>query len=68
MRTHQTHHRGQAHGILTALVGEAPSLDLFIYQRQTGESIVSGAGNVSLVPEKKPTLRAGASEAPAKTN
>jgi uncharacterized damage-inducible protein DinB len=61
---HQTHHRGQAHCILTALVGEAPSLDLFIYQRESGDSILSGAGNVSLVPEKRSTLRAKPTKAP----
>jgi uncharacterized damage-inducible protein DinB len=35
---HQTHHRGQAHGILTALRGSsgAPSLDLIYFQRETG--------------------------------
>ncbi|HEY4254325.1 MAG TPA: DinB family protein [Roseomonas sp.] len=31
---HQTHHRGQAHAILTGLVGQAPELDLLFYQRQ----------------------------------
>ena len=30
---HQTHHRGQAHGLLTALTGRAPELDLLYYQR-----------------------------------
>ncbi len=30
---HQTHHRGQAHAILTGLVGRAPELDLLFYQR-----------------------------------
>ncbi len=30
---HQTHHRGQAHAILTRLTGEAPALDLLYYQR-----------------------------------
>jgi len=30
---HQTHHRGQAHAILTALGGPAPSLDLVYFQR-----------------------------------
>ncbi len=36
---HQTHHRGQAHAILTGLRGRefAPSLDLILYQRETGE-------------------------------
>jgi uncharacterized damage-inducible protein DinB len=33
---HQTHHRGQAHGILTSLVGKAPELDLLFFQRETG--------------------------------
>jgi len=30
---HQTHHRGQAHGLLTAMTGKAPELDLLFYQR-----------------------------------
>jgi uncharacterized damage-inducible protein DinB len=30
---HQTHHRGQAHAILTALTGRAPELDLLAFQR-----------------------------------
>jgi uncharacterized damage-inducible protein DinB len=34
---HQTHHRGQAHGLLTAITGTAPSFDLIIYQRETGD-------------------------------
>ena len=33
---HQTHHRGQAHCILTGLGKEAPPLDLIYYQRETG--------------------------------
>ena len=33
---HQTHHRGQAHCLLTGLTGTAPSLDLLLYQRETG--------------------------------
>ncbi len=33
---HQTHHRGQAHGLLTAITGDAPSLDLITYQRAAG--------------------------------
>lgn len=36
---HQTHHRGQAHTLLTRLTGDAPSLDLIYYQRETGEGI-----------------------------
>lgn len=31
---HQTHHRGQAHAILTGLDREAPALDLLFYQRE----------------------------------
>ena len=33
---HQTHHRGQAHAILTGLGVAAPSLDLLLFQRQAG--------------------------------
>jgi uncharacterized damage-inducible protein DinB len=35
---HQTHHRGQVHGLLTALAGReaGPALDLVLFQRQTG--------------------------------
>jgi uncharacterized damage-inducible protein DinB len=33
---HQTHHRGQAHCLLTGLTGTAPSLDLLVHQRETG--------------------------------
>lgn len=35
---HQTHHRGQAHGLLSAILGndKTPSFDLIVYQRQTG--------------------------------
>lgn len=35
---HQTHHRGQAHAILTGLRGRdsAPSFDLILFQRETG--------------------------------
>jgi uncharacterized damage-inducible protein DinB len=35
---HQTHHRGQVHGLLTGLTGVAPCLDLGFYQRQIGLS------------------------------
>jgi uncharacterized damage-inducible protein DinB len=36
---HQTHHRGQAHAILTRLgVAEPPPLDLLIMQRQRSAS------------------------------
>lgn len=35
---HQTHHRGQAHALLSSIVGNerTPSFDLIIYQRETG--------------------------------
>ncbi len=35
---HQTHHRGQLHALLTAIGGRdfAPSLDLILFQRETG--------------------------------
>lgn len=33
---HQTHHRGQTHTLLTGLVGEAPSIDLLPFQRESG--------------------------------
>lgn len=33
---HQTHHRGQVHCLLTKITGDAPSLDLILYQRETG--------------------------------
>jgi uncharacterized damage-inducible protein DinB len=35
---HQTHHRGQAHGLLTAIGGRdaATPLDLVLFQRETG--------------------------------
>src|SRR5882724_474220 len=38
---HQTHHRGQVHGLLTGLVGQAPELDLLYYQRLSAKP---GAG------------------------
>jgi uncharacterized damage-inducible protein DinB len=36
---HQTHHRGQAHVLLSSIVGNdrTPSFGLIIYQRETGE-------------------------------
>mgnify|MGYP002629748643 CR=1 FL=1 len=35
---HQAHHRGQAHALLSAMIGNeaTPSFDLIIYQRETG--------------------------------
>jgi uncharacterized damage-inducible protein DinB len=42
---HQTHHRGQAHAVLTGLKSRdfAPSFDLILYQRETGAGgVVNG--------------------------
>jgi uncharacterized damage-inducible protein DinB len=50
---HQTHHRGQAHCILTLLAGEAPSFDLFVFQRLSGISIVRGQGGTLPASEKR---------------
>lgn len=36
MFNHQTHHRGQAHGVLTASGAEVPELDLIYFVRQRG--------------------------------
>ena len=35
---HQTHHRGQAHALLSSIIGNdaTPSFDLIVYQRETG--------------------------------
>lgn len=38
---HQTHHRGQAHCLLTMWTGTAPTFDLIAYQRETGEGGVT---------------------------
>ena len=50
---HQTHHRGQAHCILTRITGEAPSLDLLIYQRETGVSLRKGERGSFAAPERR---------------
>jgi len=38
---HQTHHRGQAHALLSSIIGndKTPSFDLIVYQRQTGQGL-----------------------------
>ena len=36
---HQTHHRGQAHAILTGLGRSAPELDLLYYERSLGGNL-----------------------------
>ena len=35
---HQTHHRGQVHGLLTGLLGKAPELDLLYFQRLSAKA------------------------------
>ncbi len=51
---HQTHHRGQAHAILTRLEDEAPSFDLLMFQRETGIGLVRGQGGDFSAPERRP--------------
>jgi uncharacterized damage-inducible protein DinB len=51
---HQTHHRGQAHCLLTEIAGEAPSFDLLVYQRETGVSLLKGQGGNFSAPERRP--------------
>ena len=51
---HQTHHRGQAHCLITEITGEAPSFDLLIYQRQTGAGMIKGHGGDFSTPERRP--------------
>ncbi len=57
---------GSLHGTLNHLLlgdriwmhrftGEAPSLDILVFQRQTGVSLVKGQGDVSLQPERRPS-------------
>ena len=43
---HQTHHRGQAHALLSSIVGNeaTPSFDLIIYQRETGQGALRNIG------------------------
>jgi len=55
---HQTHHRGQAHCLLTAIAGEAPSFDLLVFQRATGIGIVKGQGGSFTQPERRPAATA----------
>jgi len=51
---HQTHHRGQAHCLLTEITGEAPSFDLLVFQRQTGAGLIKGHGGDFSAPERRP--------------
>jgi uncharacterized damage-inducible protein DinB len=43
---HQTHHRGQAHAVLSSMIGNerTPSFDLIIYQRETGQGALRTVG------------------------
>lgn len=43
---HQTHHRGHAHALLSAAIGNdrTPSFDLIIYQRETGQGLLRKIG------------------------
>ena len=43
---HQTHHRGQAHALLSVIIGNqrTPSFDLIIYQRETGDGSLRKLG------------------------
>jgi uncharacterized damage-inducible protein DinB len=50
---HQTHHRGQVHGLLTRITNEAPSLDLILYQRQTGIGLIGGAPIAVAGPQRR---------------
>jgi uncharacterized damage-inducible protein DinB len=54
---HQTHHRGQVHSLLTRLTGEAPTLDLVMFQRQTGISLVTGQGGDFPASERRTPRR-----------
>ena len=53
---HQTHHRGQAHCLLTEMTGAAPSFDLLVFQRQTGISLRKGAGGTFAAAETRPGI------------
>jgi uncharacterized damage-inducible protein DinB len=50
---HQTHHRGQVHALLTQISDAAPSLDLILYQRQTGLGLISGAPVAAAGPQRR---------------
>ncbi len=43
---HQTHHRGQAHALISSMIGNerTPSFDLIIYQRETGQGVLNRIG------------------------
>jgi uncharacterized damage-inducible protein DinB len=43
---HQTHHRGQVHCLLSGMLGNdaTPSLDLIIFQRESGTAVSRKVG------------------------
>jgi uncharacterized damage-inducible protein DinB len=43
---HQTHHRGQAHALLSAIIGNGatPSFDLIVYHRESGQGALRTIG------------------------
>jgi len=61
---HQTHHRGQAHALLTKLAGEAPSFDLLVFQRESGCGLVRGAGGNFAEPERRTVCISGPARVP----
>lgn len=50
---HQTHHRGQVHCLLTRITKEAPSLDLIVYQRETGLGLIKAAPLAAAGPQHR---------------
>jgi uncharacterized damage-inducible protein DinB len=50
---HQTHHRGQAHCLLTRITDEAPSFDLILFQRQMGVGLQKGSPAVNVGPQRR---------------
>ena len=52
---HQTHHRGQAHAILTRLgVAEPPPLDLLAMQREAARAAAAGAATTAVPARPSP--------------
>ncbi len=54
---HETHHRGQVHCLLTRITGEAPSLDLIAYQRETGIGFVNKPPRAASEPQPRAARR-----------
>jgi uncharacterized damage-inducible protein DinB len=53
---HQTHHRGQAHALLSSVIGNdaTPSFDLIIYQRHCGNAYLTELKPVLAKPPETP--------------